>query len=253
MKNLILLIIAMTFAMQCFAIAQNVGINEDSSVPNPSAMLDVKSTTKGFLPPRMTLEQRCSVTAVEGLMIYNTTTKKINVYDGTEWTNMDGTSAALTIGTTAMGGKVAYIFRSGDPGYVAGQTHGLIAAPSDQSSGIQWYNGSYTTTGATATAIGTGNANTNAIVSNQGEGSYAAKLCYDLNLGGYSDWYLPSVGELGKLYLNKDAIGGFSTDVYWSSSEKNNNNFAWYVYFATGDIYNLNKASTNSVRAVRTF
>ena len=95
-----------------------------------------------------------------------------------------------SIGDNFQGGKVAYIFVSGDPGYVVGETHGLIAAPSDQGTSIQWYNGS-TTTGAIATALGTGNANTTAIVTNQGAGSYAAKICSDLVLGGYSDWYLP--------------------------------------------------------------
>ena len=51
----------------------------------------------------------------------------------------------------------------------------LEAAPEDQSAGIQWYNGSYVTAGATDTAIGTGQANTTAIVASQGSGSYAAK------------------------------------------------------------------------------
>ena len=130
--------------------------------------------------------------------------------------------------------------------------HGLIAAPSDQSTGIQWYNGSYVTTSATATALGTGNANTNTIVSVQGAGSYAAKLCYDLVLNGYSDWYLPSMAELNKLYLNQTAIGGFAAAYYWSSSEDYNSG-AWDQNFPTGSQYNSSKNYTDFVRAVRAF
>jgi hypothetical protein len=63
----------------------------------------------------------------------------------------------------------------------------LIAATADQNTGIQRYNGSYVATGATGTAIGTGQANTTAIVEKQGAGSYAAKLCHGLTDGGYND------------------------------------------------------------------
>ena len=160
--------------------------------------------------------------------------------------------APLAIGDNYGGGIIAYILVSVDPGYVAGQTHGLIAAPGDQSTGILWWNGSYITTGATGTAIGTGAANTTAIVASQGAGSYAAKLCDDLVLNGYSDWYLPSRDELNKLYLNKRAVGGFATYFYWSSSE-DYAYYAWYQYFGVGSQYFDIKFNYFRVRAVRAF
>lgn len=162
------------------------------------------------------------------------------------------TSNAPSIGDTFQGGKVAYILQSGDPGYIAGQTHGLIAATSDQSTSIKWYNVSNTTTGAVGIAIGSGNSNTNTIVTSQGSGSYAAKLCYDLILNGYSDWYLPSIDELYKLYLNKVAIGGFSDYYYWSSSEYNTNS-ALVQDFYNGNRGYYSKYNTINVRAVRAF
>lgn len=50
-----------------------VGINEDGAAPDPSAMLDVKSTTKGFLTPRMTESERDAIAnPATGLLIYQT-------------------------------------------------------------------------------------------------------------------------------------------------------------------------------------
>jgi hypothetical protein len=162
------------------------------------------------------------------------------------------TAVFLIVGASYGGGKVAYIFQSGDPGYVAGEQHGLIAAIADQSTGIQWYNGSHVVTGATGTVIGFGQANTAVIVAIQGTGRYAAQLCDDLTLGGYNDWFLPSKDELNKLWLNKDAIGGFAGDFYWSSSEYDAG-FAWGRYFYDGYQNYYGKANYLRVRAVRAF
>ena len=160
--------------------------------------------------------------------------------------------AAVAVGDSYGGGIVAYILQSGDPGYDANVQHGLIAATTDQSTGIQWYNGSYVVTGATGTAIGTGQANTTDIVTVQGAGSYAAQLCNDLTVGGYSDWFLPSKDELDKLYINKVAIGGFAVPYYWSSSEYSSY-YAWFQYFGSGSQHSYKKYGPLRVRAVRAF
>jgi uncharacterized protein (TIGR02145 family) len=162
------------------------------------------------------------------------------------------TIEAISVGDNFEGGVVAYFLQFGDPGYDTNIQHGLIVAPSDQSIyGIQWYNGTNIMTGASGTAIGTGNANTNAIINAQGMGSYAARLCYDLVLNGYSDWYLPSKDELNMIFLNK--VGGLG-GIYWNSTE-NYDGRAWiqdlsFAYTSQGA---YNKSMKSKVRAVRSF
>ena len=70
----------------------NVGIG--AFYPDESAVLELRSLSKGFLPPRMTQSQRDLISSpAEGLVIYNYTTKKPNYYDGLNWMNYDGTFA----------------------------------------------------------------------------------------------------------------------------------------------------------------
>ncbi|MDP3723084.1 MAG: LamG domain-containing protein [Candidatus Omnitrophota bacterium] len=76
-----------------------VGIGTTS--PAATALLDLTSTTKGLLAPRMTTTQRDAITSpAAGLLLYNTTTNAYNVYNGTSWGAVGGGSGdVLTTGT----------------------------------------------------------------------------------------------------------------------------------------------------------
>ena len=165
--------------------------------------------------------------------------------------------AAVAIGDSYGGGIVAYILQSGDPGYISGQTHGLIAATADQSTGCAWINITTILIGTTGKAIGTGLANTTAIIGQSGHTSSAAKVCYDYSVTvdsvTYDDWFLPSKGELDKLYISKVAIGDLSGNYYWSSSEYGTALNAWHQDFNSGIQLNTNKNFNARVRAVRAF
>ncbi len=80
-----------------------LGINASNDPADASAIVDVASTTKGFLPPRMTTDQRKAIASpVEGLVVYNTDTQTIEVFNGDVWTTNTG---QFKCGTTQMKGK----------------------------------------------------------------------------------------------------------------------------------------------------
>lgn len=60
-----------------------VGIG--TTMPNAGAILDLSSQSKAFLPPRMTTAERDTISPTVGMIIYNTTTNKLNLYDGSSW------------------------------------------------------------------------------------------------------------------------------------------------------------------------
>jgi hypothetical protein len=200
----------------------------------------------------------------EGPGFYDFETKMTGLTDGTTYfvrayaTNGIGTSygeevsftTAAVVGDEFQGGILAYFFQSGDPGYVAGQKHGIVCSKEDFSAS-PWSN-TNTNTGATASALGTGQANTTTIVANQAAGNYAARLCNDLVVGTYTDWFLPSAVELSKLYSNKVTIGNFNTQYYWSSSELDISS-ALRVDFLSGSTITNGKFNTHAFRPIRIF
>jgi hypothetical protein len=138
--------------------------------------------------------------------------------------------------------------------YLDGNGGGLVCAERDQSTNAEW--GCYgTTIGGNGTNIGTGAANTAAIVAGCSESGIAARICNDLVLNGYSDWFLPSKDELELMYKNlkRNGIGGFAVSLYWSSSEYSSY-YAWRQDFYSGSQYGGNKEDNGyRVRAVRAF
>ncbi len=157
--------------------------------------------------------------------------------------------APLAIGDYYEGGVIFYLDNSGE--------HGLVCAVSNQVDNTPWGCVGTLITGADGTAIGTGAQNTLDIIAGCLESLIAAEWCSSLALNGYSDWFLPSQGELNEMFANKTAIdttatsfGGavLDTNFYWSSTEITANS-AW-GYNVFGDD---GKSNNYAVRAVRAF
>ena len=78
----------------------------------------------------------------------------------------------------------------------------------------------------------------------------AMDACNNLTYGGYSDWVLPSKDVLNTMYIHKNEIGGFSSNICWSSSEYSSS-MAWAQYFYEGEQSIYDKDRIFRVRCVR--
>ncbi|MBD0830898.1 hypothetical protein [Aestuariibaculum sediminum] len=159
--------------------------------------------------------------------------------------NEPNTEIVLMLGDNYQGGIIFYLDNT--------EKHGLIAAKTDQSTTDPWWNGSFIKTEATSNSDGS--SNTNMIIQAQGDnGAYAAKLCKDYSGGGFNDWFLPSKDQLNILYEHKALVGGFSNQIYWTSSEYDLGS-AWVQDFETGEQHLDNTSDSAGVRtrAIRAF
>lgn len=127
------------------------------------------------------------------------------------------------------GGKVGWIFASGWPEYNKNIQKAFIVRILNNNNGHKWSNTNSDI--ATLTDNGAGLNNTNAIVADQGDGSYSAKQCYDLSIVDagvtYDDWFLPSKGDMNAIRGNR-AILGMIDKQYMTSSQFSTNIFTWY-------------------------
>ena len=124
--------------------AQNMGIG--TATPDPSAKVDINSTTKGFLPPRLTFNQRNTISnPAKGLVIWCIDCNEMQVFNGNMWTNLSGASASVK---STPGVKICYgvwMYKNLDVRtYRNGDTIPLVTDPvawANLSTGAMcWYN-----------------------------------------------------------------------------------------------------------------
>ena len=239
-----------------FAQNGSVGINNDGSSPNGSAMLDVSSTSKGLLPPRLTTAQRNTIASpAEGLVIYNTDEKSLNLYNGVAWTSLTPVPdfiCGLTIsinhivsrGVAPVNKTVAYETTTGIPGELTkcwitsnlGSDHQATAVSDATEASAGWYwqfnlKQGYKHDGTTRTP------NTTWItgISETSDWITANDPC-NIELG--TTWHLPTYTE----WYNVDNTGGWTSWTGpWDSGLKLH--AAGFLYPYYGDVLLTNRGS----------
>ncbi len=164
---------------------------------------------------------------------------------GTTYGELKSFNSGYIEGTSYQGGLVFYNDGTG---------HGLVCSTGNVSEGTSW-GCEGTVIGGTSANFGTGQANTNAILSQCSTAGIAAKLCDDFVVNTYIDWYLPSRIELYYMYkaLLFCNISNLNGNTYWSSTEYNNIFARVVTFFNNGMYYADYKRGTYKVRAVRNF
>lgn len=197
---------------------------------------------------------------IDGDIIIPTTTTTSTLGTTSTTTSTTTVVPCPNIGDALYGGTIAYVFQDGDPGFIQGECHGLVMTVNDQTSGAAWGCQGTTLLGARGYLLGTGNQNTIDILAECSTVGIAAKICSDLVEGGYNDWFLPSLGEFAKVYLNilsagiLITVGNITLDGhYWTSSQNGNSaNHAYIAIMNLGSTIDY-KNNSNRVRAFRYF
>jgi hypothetical protein len=168
--------------------------------------------------------------------------------------NCKFTMPSIQIGELKEGGVVFWV----DPNDTS---HGLVCSLSSFSD-ARWSFPQEVIDGADGSSVGDGYQNTVDIINGSSYSISAADQCVNLVQNGYSDWFLPSAGELYILSSYRDIVnnsiqdnggGGFLTQSnYWSSSEYDVEN-AIVVDFGTDGVLLLDKNTYQGIRAIRAF
>jgi hypothetical protein len=183
-----------------------------------------------------------------GVKLYDTSTGKI-----TGTASASANISNFYLGQSYGGGIIIYIDQTGQ--------HGLIAASSHQSASAPW-GCTGTAVDGTSVALGTGQANTKAILKSCGDAGIAARLCdqYSITVDGvkYDDWFLPSKDELWHMCNNSSLLPGWYGGESWTiwSSSEGTAATAWQMFLVTGYPnwgYVSKGTPKTAVRAVRVF
>lgn len=175
-------------------------------------------------------------------------TNSLGTFYGNE---LNFTTGSYQIGGPGPAGGLIFY----DKGFFSSGWQFLEASPTDVTSAGEWGCNGFYFFGADNTSIGGGELNTTQIVANCTTLGIGAELCFNLSLGGFSDWFLPSKQELNQMYLNLylNSLGNMAPAIYMTSNQTAPA-AAWYQDFSSGTQVQFNKGTSSYyVRAIRAF
>jgi hypothetical protein len=173
----------------------------------------------------------------------------VNPYSPADINSEPTQGRKYAIGDEGFGGIIIYVDPTGEHGVVCSKKDVLVKG-NDR---MVWGCLDATIRGARATAMGTGDQNTKDIVETCTKGDTAADACRKFATSGYSDWYLPSKGELNGIYkLKKKGKLHLRKAGYWSSTGTGNGT-AWVQTLGMGFQFVSAKYGAHRVRPVRKF
>ena len=110
----------------------------------------------------------------------------------------------------------------------------------------------------TDSIIGSGLANTNAVIAGCADAGIAAKISASYNGGGKTDWFLPSQDELYQLWLHKNIVPGIGSSWYgdWSSTGGSTHATSMFIgagWFPDGAVIGVQKGDVAIVHPIRAF
>ena len=222
-----------------------------SSSPNPNITDNITNVTTGtgaFSEFVIGLDSNTTIYA----RAYATNSNGIAYGNQIQFT----TKGLVSIGDFYQGGRVFYILQGGDKDYVPGEQHGLIALPFDYYASLPWMTCTNSSiTGATSQYIGEGDINTNAIVAScpSSTNDYAALIAQNSTSYGYSDWYLPNLGELLKALQANTSAGLNLSGSYWSSTKYNSAEAMCARKQSSINTYREPYGTQNKIRLIRKF
>ncbi len=204
---------------------QSIAINDDGSLANPHAIVDIKSSTKGVLIPRMSTAARVAIPNTLGLLVYDTDNNLLWYNTGQGWLNFatgqSGESGPNGNGNTALGLNALFSNTSGYKNTAVGESALSLNTTGSSNTAIGESAMYYNASGIFNTATGTLALNANTIGNSNTASGYAS-LIFNTSGGGNVAYGSASLGNnttgdnntaIGTSALQLNITGNFNTAI----------------------------------------
>jgi len=241
-KQLITILIALLSVMNVNA-QSGVAVNATGAAADPSAMLDVSSSDKGVLIPRMTEAERTAIAVpARGLMVYQIDNSEgFWYFDGSSWAQFgDNLGNHIASDSLDMANK---------------KIINLATCTQNNDAANKEYVDN-------AVSAGGGGAMPS-MLSDESASTYnfrnALEYCINLTEGSYTDWYMPTIDEIWHIFMHSSSVinQSTSTNRIWtrtlshSSSSVGYDAMYYHVILSTGRVIGYDASTTARVRCVR--